>query len=166
MGGDKPDVLVEKQMEHKGTSIRAPQYFYEIARQDFGSVSEFFRIKMREHLEVHYGIQIKLDDIITRGEVQKILQFEEEQKTQNKKEMKGMIKRILNQEQEVARDDIILHKEYFEGIFQRANEGDHSFPYDYILKTYHLTQEQVQNLYSFWIQKGNINREDVECIIL
>ena len=164
--GDKPDVLIEKSMEHKGTSIRAPQYFYEIARQDFGSVSEFFRIKMREHLEESHGIQIKLDDIISDEEIQTILQIERKKEIERKENTKKMIKGILSHEQQVIRDNIIVHKEYFDGIFQRAAEGDHSFPYDYILKTYHLTKEQVQNLYSFWSQKGTFNREDVECIIL
>lgn len=173
-------------MESKNTSILAPVYYYEVAKKDFGSVSRFFRVMMKEYIKTRYGRVLEAKDVISDCEVVDILLAEKQRERGfvqdtlklvknsqveddvNKMEAEVTIQKALNNKQSKFKKIILGNKDYFEGIFNRVfddNDNLEAPPFGYIEKKYGLNQNQVLDLLHVYENYGVLNEKSIEGLV-
>ncbi|MDI9434511.1 MAG: hypothetical protein QM396_00715 [Euryarchaeota archaeon] len=143
----------------RNTSILAPEYYYRVAKRDFGSVSRFFRLSMESYIKKKYGQVLELQDQISNEEITEILISERDQEKEMVSEsMDILAENHFDQEEEESADligetileevndrqkKIIDKKDYFESIVRRAVVDDAVPPFDYIEKEYGISESTV-----------------------
>lgn len=156
----------------RNTSILAPEYYYKIAKRDFGSTSRFFRVAMEGYIQQKYGKLIKSEDIISDNQITNILISEQEdrekfvnegleivaenhnQEDSEEASAEEIITETLVQESNEKQKKILAKKDYFETMIKRAAIQDVIPPFDYIEKEYGVGEESVLNAVEYYSNHG------------
>ncbi len=156
----------------RNTSILAPEYYYKIAKRDFGSTSRFFRVAMEGYIQQKYGKLIKSEDIISDNQITNILISEQEDQETFVKEGLEIVAENHNQEdsQEASAEEIITEtlvqehnekqrkildkKDYFESVVKRASIDDVIPPFDYLEKEYGVKENSILNAVEYYSERG------------
>ena len=173
-------------MKSKNTSILAPEYYYKVAKRDFGSVSRFFRVMMEGYIKTKYHEALQSDDIISDCEVVDILLEEKEKEKSFVNDTLNIVKtNQLNEQINDLETDVIIHetlnkkdselkrtilnnKDYFESIFNRIYDDSDNLnvpPFNYIEKKYGLNQNQVLDLLQVFEDQGVLDENSIEGLV-
>lgn len=156
----------------RNTSILAPEYYYKIAKRDFGSTSRFFRVAMEGYIQQKYGKIIKSEDIISDNQITNILISEQQdqekfvqegldlvvenhnQENSEEASAEEIITETLVQESNEKQKKILAKKDYFETVIKRAAIQDVIPPFDYIEKEYGVGEGAVLNAVEYYSDRG------------
>jgi len=173
-------------MKSKNTSILAPEYYYKVAKRDFGSVSRFFRVMMEGYIKTKYHEALQSDDIISDCEIVDILLEEKEKEKSFVNDTLNIVKtNQLNEQINDLETDVIIHetlnkkdselkrtilnnKDYFESIFNRIYDDSDNLnvpPFNYIEKKYGLNQNQVLDLLQVFEDQGVLDENSIEGLV-
>jgi hypothetical protein len=173
-------------MKSKNTSILAPEYYYKVAKRDFGSVSRFFRVMMEGYIKTKYHEALQSDDIISDCEIVDILLEEKEKEKSFVNDTLNIVKtNQLNEQINDIETDVIIHetlnkkdselkrtilnnKDYFESIFNRIYDDSDNLnvpPFNYIEKKYGLNQNQVLDLLQVFEDQGVLDENSIEGLV-